>query len=536
MTKIMEAWRKYVTAARRKSAALRTSGYDLQWKVLTFELVVLDALAIIAGLMAAFELRITSGVFAYSAPYSESMYVILTVLSAVIWLCIFAVDGLYKRDNLLGGNVEYQQVLKACTTGIIVLIVLSFLSRDIATVSRAWLLLSWGFSIFFVLLERFVLRRVAYLLRRHGWYTARVLIVGANDQGAAMARQWQNCKTAGMEVIGFVDDFKPRGTVVLDGLEVIGRPTNLDSLARITGANEVVIVPNAVAWETFEEIVAQNGKPKDYVLRISPGFYELLTSSVAVSNKTFVPLFTINEARIVGIDANLKWLFDYGLGMLILLLTLPSQLLIAAQIKLTKWNRPILARYRTAGQGGSSFTMYKFNIGANSNRGRQKKGVNRFEKWVYSKGLDKLPQLFNVMAGNMSLIGPRPTVLGFDHADLRNACNLRTVKPGIIGPWLVGEFWTTAESQDELYYIRNWTIWLDVQILGQAALSWLNVKRSTGAQPLQLPVKIRPKIPGGQSLDLPNMRVTTTLQFTPRDAVESNQPLNWRNNDQSRSV
>ena len=528
--KFLMMWQKCLEILRGKSSYFRRAKYDLQWKVLTIELAVFDALAVATALSFAYELRISSGIIIYSAPYSQSAYLVLIGLSVVLWLGLFAVDGLYKRDNLLGGSVEYQQVLKASTTGVLVLIVMSFLSREVAMVSRAWLLISWGLSIAFVLIERFLVRRVAYLMRRYGWFTAKVLIVGANDQAAAMARQWQHSRTSGMEVVGFVDDFTPRGTVVLDGLAVIGRPTNLDALVQMTGANEVVVVPNAVAWETFEEIVVQNGRPKGYILRVSPGFYELLTSSVAVSNKTFVPLFTINEARIVGIDANMKLLLDYGAGMLLLLLSLPAQLLIAAQLKLTRWDKPVLAKYLAVGQGGKSFTMYKFNLGTAADA-----GANWFNRWVYSKGLDKLPQLINVLAGHMSLIGPRPTLLGHQHADIRKACNLRTVKPGIIGPWLVGEFWMTAESRDELYYIRNWTIWLDLQILAQAALKWTNIRR-TAAAPPQLPAEDQPQLQAGQALEMPDAAGMMPRRFKPREMVETAELDDWHAEDKSRAA
>ena len=226
-----------------------------------------DAIIVAISLSLAFVLRITSGIILYTTPYKTSVYALLTLISVALWLGLFASHGLYKRDNLLGGSLEYQQVIKACTTGVVVLVVLSFLSHDLVdmVVSRSWLFLSWALTTLLVVGERFAARRVAYVLRRQGWFTARVLIVGANDQGVAMAQQWLCGRTSGMHVIGFVDDFKPVGTVVLNGIKVVGRPTALTELVHKYKANEVVIVPSAVAWETFEEIIEQNTKPKDYL-------------------------------------------------------------------------------------------------------------------------------------------------------------------------------------------------------------------------------------------------------------------------------
>jgi lipopolysaccharide/colanic/teichoic acid biosynthesis glycosyltransferase len=350
--------------------------------------------------------------------------------------------------------------------------------RDVE-VSRGWLLLSWLLSCGLVGLERFMVRRAAYALRSRGWFTARVLIVGANDQGIAIARQWSQSPTSGMQVVGFVDDFKPMGTPVVNSLKVIGRPTSLHDLVRQTGANEVVVVPNAVAWETFEEIIARANVQNGYTLRLSPGFYELLTTSVTVTNKTFVPLLTINETRLVGVDAVLKSLLDYGLGVPMLIGTLPVMALIALGLRLSRRDKPVLVRYRTLGQSGTTFEMCKFNtrIEAVSRLAGSSRaaipippGVSWLDRTLYRRGLDKLPQLFNVMMGQMSLVGPRPRIVE-DKTDARAALNLQTVKPGMIGPWtLPGACSSGDETQDELYYVRNWTIWLDLHVLFRAVL------------------------------------------------------------------
>jgi lipopolysaccharide/colanic/teichoic acid biosynthesis glycosyltransferase len=363
--------------------------------------------------------------------------------------------------------------------GVMILIVLSLFFRDLFMISRGWLVLCWGLSSVLVVLERFIVRHIAYILRRHGYLTARVLIVGVSEQGIAIARQWSQSLTSGMQMVGFVDDFKPLGTPVVNGLKVIGRPTALHELGHRTGANEVVVVPNAVAWETFEEMIARASTPNGYTLRLSPGFYELLTTGVAVTNKAFVPLLTINEARIVGTDAVLKLLLDYGLGVPLLILAAPLMGLIALGLQLVRPHGPVLAHYQTFGQCGTTFEMLKFFIrmepvaqAANQNRMKETTWVSLswLERALYRSGLDKLPQLFNVMAGQMSLVGPRPRVVD-EKADSGTVRNLQTVKPGFIGPWTSsGPCDPKDETQDELYYVRNWTIWVDLQALVQTLL------------------------------------------------------------------
>ncbi|MCL5996580.1 MAG: sugar transferase [Chloroflexi bacterium] len=475
----------FMSRSSRNGAGM-TSDYSRQWLIFLIGLLVFDALAVMASLVLAFTIRISSGLLTYSAPHQVEAYLVLILISGPIWVVLFAANGLYRRDNLLGGSMEYQLTVKACTAGIVVLIIMSFLSRELVVVSRVWLLLAWAFSVVMVVLERFLARRLAYMLRGRGWFTANVLIVGANDQGIAMAEQWRNSSTSGMRVIGFVDDFKPAGTVVLHDLKVLGRPTALAQLAEQMGVQEVVVVPNAVAWETFEEIIAQASTPKSYRLRISPGFYELLNTGVEVTNQTFVPLFTINEARIVGVDAALKTALDYGLGSLLFMVTWPIMAAVAIALKLSNWYEPILTSHHTVGQGGVVFPMLKFNTSPIAAKLNHQNALAWLHRVLYLMGLDKLPQIFNVLLGQMSLVGPRPRVVGSPTVDPRKVNSLQAVKPGMFGPWLVEECWSSNESRDEFYYVRNWTIWLDLQILAQVALSLLRIRRKVRAIPARL--------------------------------------------------
>lgn len=440
------------------------------WEQLAFQsmLVLTDALAVGLSLFLAYTLRLSSGVLTYHADYAAEKYSLLVGISIPIWLMLFYAMGLYDLDNLLGGVVEYQQMSKACVGGVIAVILISFFWRDFALVSRGWILLSLGLSIFILNGDRFFMRRVGYWLRRRGWLMSRTLIVGANEQGLAMARQWMEHPESGVKVVGFLDDFKPLHMPICDGVEVLGRPSQIEAIANQHRVQDVILVSNAVAWETFEVMIRETDARAPYTLRLSPGFYEILSTHVAVHNKTFVPLFTVYGERLVGIEAAIKLIEDLSLGLLLSLLTLPMSLPIALGLKLQRPHAPVFTRSVTLGQGGGFFRMFKFR----SARDLEKWGMEPtgLEEFLYRSGLDKLPQLINVLRCQMSLVGPRPQVLGHAHPDHRFLRQLQTIKPGMTGPWLVSAFWTSAdEKRNELYYIRNWTLWLDFQILFQTA-------------------------------------------------------------------
>lgn len=313
----------------------------------------------------------------------------------------------------------------------------------------------------------------------------RVLIVGANDQGSAIAEQWLHAPTSGMDVIGFADDFLPVGSAVVNGLRVLGRPSELDALVRQTGSREIVVVASAVAWESFEEIIVRAKERHGFTVRLSPGFYELLATGVAVTNKTFVPLLTVNESRLVGADAVLKRLFDYGFGLVLCVLLSPVIAAIALGLKWINGKDPVLDRHQTIGLGGVPFTMYKFHVRTTENpAGAEIASQNRpdapsgLERLLLRRELDKLPQLFNVLAGSMGMVGPRPIMASAGADGGYAAHNLQTVKPGMIGIWTTPADWRQADgAQGELFYVRNWTIWLDLQILFQTIWAWLRKER-----------------------------------------------------------
>lgn len=451
-------------------------------------LVLLDGLAIGLALALAYYLRIASGLLPYYGSPDPLAYVRTVLLFMPAWLLICTLFRLYDPDYLLGGPQEYGQVVKSCTFGVVGLTVLSFWQR--ATLfSRGWLLLSWALSIVLVGGARFLFRRVVFRLRRRGLFMTRALVVGANAQARAIAEQLGNPHGSGVEIVGFVDDYLPPDSKVMGNLKVLGSPTELSRLAQETRVNQLIIVPSALAWESFQQIMqSTNSTLSNFDIKLSPGLYEILTTGVKVTHKAFVPLLTVERVRITGIDALLKGLLDYGLGALLLLLCAPLMLFIALAIALAD-GRPILERHRVDGLRGRIFDTLKFRTGLlgttrrslvrpvlgelGDNPGHNSSGLGLF---LYRTGLDKLAQLFNVLAGQMSLVGPRTISVGSEDRYGQWFPNLVTVKPGMTGPWAVAN---CPRLEDEIhltiYYIRNWTIWLDFQVIFQTAkrILWL---------------------------------------------------------------
>jgi lipopolysaccharide/colanic/teichoic acid biosynthesis glycosyltransferase len=424
-----------------------------------------DALAIFAALIGAFYVR-------YNLDWLQLVerlepitvrYQIIIPLAIPLWLVIFAVNRLYDKRFLLIGLEEYRRAIVACSMGILVLIVLSYAEPNVS-ISRSWLAFSWAFSILLVGIMRFLVRRLIKILRARGHFLSRAIIVGANEQAKAIVRQLQPATESGVQVIGFVDDFLPRDTRVLGDLRVLARPAALAQLAAKYGATEAIVVQGAVAWESFMEIITRSASSLNGLdIKLSLGFYELMATGVRVSNDGFVPLLALEKNRITGLDAQMKNLLDYSVSLAALVLVSPILLLAALAVKISSPG-PIFEHFQNLGAGQKPYTTWKFRTR------RDETHDHAFGRALYRSGIDKLPQFWSVLHGDMSLVGPRPIPVA--RADIYQEWlpTLLSVKPGLTGPWVVGgadAATLDAEIRLDLYYIRSWTIWLDLQIILQ---------------------------------------------------------------------
>lgn len=454
-------------------------------RVILAILPIIDAVAIGLSFTLAYYLRFANPWWPYYAIYSSAFYLQLVVGLIPAWLILFTLYGLYAPRNLLGGTEEYARVVNACTIGIVAVLCYSFFVRGLEQdISRGWLLVAWALSLPIVGGGRFLFRRFIYYMRTRGFFTTRTLIVGINDEGRLIARQWNTSPSAGVNVVGFVDDQTAPGTEV-EGVTVLGNFDALKFLVKRFKVDELVVVPTAVGRETLLEIYRTLGTNNGVQVRLSPGLYELFTTGVQVQEVGFVPLVSLNKLRITGADAVLKTALDYGLTILALILLAPVFLVIALLIKLDSPG-PVIYRRRVVGTGGREFDAFKFRtmrVDADAylekhpelaeefrRTGKIKNDprITRLGRFLRTTSLDELPQLFNVLLGQMSLVGPRmispPELDKFG----KWRHNLLTVKPGLTGLWQVsGRSDLSYEDRVRLdmHYIRNYTIWLDIRLL-----------------------------------------------------------------------
>lgn len=447
-------------------------------------LLIVDAIVVGLGFSASYWLRfgLDLGIFAGNSFDSPHFYTVLALALIPGYLALYQIYGLYDRVNLLGGTAEYARLFNAATIGVVLVMFASFIQPDFI-VARAWLLLSWLFIIAVGIAARFVVRRAVYAQRRKGRYLDRTIIVGANPEGVAVAQQLTEAGTSGAHLIGFVDDYLPIGSEPVPGVPVIGRSGNFHALVGTQEADVVVIANTAITRERLLGIYASLDALQSVEVRLASGIFELLTTGVRVREEGFVPLVVLNKTRITGIHYILKTMLDYALAAGALLVLSPLFLLIAIMIK-REDGGPVIYRRRVVGIGRQPFDAFKFRtmyidgdarLTPEQREELEREGKLKDDPRVTKVGallrkysIDELPQLVNVLLGQMSLIGPRMITAAELEKFGKWQYNLATVKPGLTGLWQVsGRSDLTYEERVRLdmHYIRNHTIWLDLHIL-----------------------------------------------------------------------
>lgn len=460
-----------------------------QWLFYKIALVLVDVLMINIAFRLAYFFRfdVPFSFFDKTARVSLADYQLLIMLSSVLWLLVFALNGLYAQQNLLGGTREYSKLFRASTVGFMILVIAGFLQPSLL-IARGWLLMAWGFTFLFAAFGRFVMRRVVYFLRRQGFFLTPAVIVGANEEGRWLAEQLQSWETSGLHIVGFVDKKVAVTTPLYNNLTSLGTVDQLGEIIEQYHIGEVILASSAVSTRDYLlEIFKTYGISDKVNLRMSSGLYEVITTGLTVNEFAYVPLVYINKVRLTGSDLFLKSVLDYVVAVTGLIVSSPLLLLIALWIKLTS-KGPVFHKRRVMGLNGKQFYALKFRTMvcngdevlnqypelreelARTHKLKNDPRITRGGALLRKLSLDELPQLFNVLKREMSLVGPRmispEEVAMYKQFDM----NLLTVTPGITGLWQVSG--RSDISYDErvrldMYYIRNWSIWLDLQLLFQ---------------------------------------------------------------------
>ncbi|MCS7252059.1 MAG: undecaprenyl-phosphate glucose phosphotransferase [Anaerolineae bacterium] len=341
---------------------------------------------------------------------------------------------------------------------------------------RAMVLYAWILGIWMISIGRIFLRFLWGILRARGWDRSRVLIVGTGEAAEAVIHRIQDAPWLGYEIIGVV---APNGTnaTQIAGIAIIGTASDLPDLVYTRDVDEVLIaIPEAPHSEVLRLIsLCERG---NLSIKIYPDIFQLITTHPSLDDLGGLPLLTVRDVAQRGWKLMLKRAMDIVGASIAMILLSPLMLLIAILIKLDSPG-PVFYVQERMGLDGRPFLMLKFrSMRADAEKdgpGWTRPGDprrTRVGRILRQLNLDELPQLINVLLGDMSLVGPRPErpiyVEQFRQVIPRYMERHRE-KAGITG-WaqingLRGDTSITERTKYDLWYVENWSIWLDVKIL-----------------------------------------------------------------------
>lgn len=442
-------------------------------------MIVLDGCTIAAAFSLAYLLRFYWEIIpALDEPPVGPYFTVLTPLVPA-WILIFAAYGLY-RDRVQSQLDEALRITSAVAVGMMGLLAASFFYRQFSY-SRLWILYAWVLSTILLLIVRLVMRAAHRVLRMRGVDVRRVIIVGAGQEGRTVVDVLRRRPELGQRPVAFLD---PDQRTDVDGLPVAGRPDAVLQAVRRLGAHHVIIALPPDAREVAMRVAAicqEAGVP----FAIVPDLYTLVTAGAEVEIVERLPLITPRANPVGGWGRRVKDAFDIIGALFGLFITVPVLAVISLLITLDSPG-PVLFGHVRIGRAGVPFLAWKFRTmrqGADMQlssdaqlRARYEQSfklledprVTRVGRWLRRTSLDELPQLINVLKGEMSLVGPRPIV----EDELRKygawERRLLCVKPGLTGLWQVLRHDEPNYSQRvrlDMYYIDHWSVGLDVKIL-----------------------------------------------------------------------
>lgn len=401
-------------------------------------------------------------------------------LYAVAWVAVLAYFGMYRPRARWSIRSEAADLLRA--TIVMALLSLSVLFFfKLPDVSRLFLFMLFPTQYVVTLATRATLRLGFHWLRGRGYNTRFVLIVGAGPRGQAFARKLADRPELGLRVLGYLDD---DASLAADPACVMGGLADLQDVLHGHVVDEVAVCLPFSQWNLVDA-VAKIAEEEGKIVRVPIDVLDHAFAAGRVEDLDGTPVYSLVSGpdRLVALAA--KRLIDIVVAALCLLLLSPV-LLVVALIIWGRDGRPVLFRQGRVGLHGRPFRVVKFRTMSVDAEVRQREvnpdadprqfrmavdpRVTRTGRFLRRTSLDELPQLWNVLRGQMSLVGPRPALASEVSAyDIWHRRRL-SMKPGITGLWQV-----TARRADEfdvrasldLDYIDRWSLWLDVKIMAK---------------------------------------------------------------------
>jgi len=443
---------------------------------------IVDWIGLSTAWMCSYYLRMYSGIIpAYKTIPPLKIYLMLLFFMIPLWGMVFKAFGLYRPRRISTRFSEVIDIGKASTFATLILVSLTFLFRQYEF-SRLTFFYFWLTNIVFLSLTRILFRAFLSFIRKKGYNRRFALVVGTEKLGQELVHKLRSHLDLGVQIKGFIANKPDNIGAEIQGTKILGSHLNIRELIKKHGIDIVFIALPYHAHNQLKDILDYIADEPVSVV-VLPDLFEFATLRGRINEFDGMPLITLCDTPLYGWNIIIKRSLDIVFSSFILILLSPFMLIIALLIKLTSAG-PVFYKQERMGLDGKIFNMIKFRtmlVNAEAETGpvwasKDDPRCTNIGKFLRMTSMDELPQFFNVLKGNMSIVGPRPErpVLIENFRDKIPKYMLRhKMKAGITG-WAQVNGWRGSTSLEkrieyDLYYIENWSLYLDLKII------WLTI-------------------------------------------------------------
>ncbi|HEY1328964.1 MAG TPA: undecaprenyl-phosphate glucose phosphotransferase [Casimicrobiaceae bacterium] len=415
---------------------------------------------------------------AYQPDAGIEIYILFLAVAALAILVVFPAFDLYTPQRGVTLAEELRALLLAwMAIGAMVAAAL-FATKTGAAFSRVWVVAWLAASFLSTTALRIVMRLVLRAVRRRGWNLRHIVVVGAGSLGETLAERLRAAPWAGFNIVGYFDDDAAKAGSLVAGRPVLGDSSRVGAYVQNADIDQVWIALPLRAEARIRAILTEL-REHSVEIRFVPDIYGFHLLNHSFTEIAGLPVISLTETPMSGTNRILKTVEDYIISAAALLVALPLLAVIAIAIRLTSAG-PVLYRQERVTWNGERFWMFKFRtmpMGAEAHSGpvwstHRERRATPLGRLLRRFSLDELPQLFNVLRGEMSLVGPRPERPEFVEQfrrEIPGYMQKHLVKAGITG-WaqvndLRGDSDLSQRINYDLYYIEHWSMWFDLRIL-----------------------------------------------------------------------
>jgi|Deesub1362A_J573_1020465.scaffolds.fasta_scaffold00690_5 undecaprenyl-phosphate galactose phosphotransferase len=403
---------------------------------------------------------------------------------AIIIIIIFAFEKLYTKRFAFWEETKH--LIKGITLSFILIMMIVFVSRRYTQYSRAVIILAWSLSLIIFPISRVIIKN---LLVKFNLWKKKIVILGTNGIAKLVAEEIDRNKTIGYEVVGFLSERRKNLGKKIRGIKIIGEINELEKITKNLGIKDIIIAIPNISQNRLIKLIESCERNVE-TIRMIPHIGNIFSMGIEIENFGDILALSVPRNLVKPWNIVIKNLFEFILVFVFFIILIPLFLIISIAIKLDS-SGPVLFVQERLGEKGRIFKCFKFrSMYINSDEILEKwleknpKARKEWEKYQKIKSkdpritkigklirkysLDELPQIINFLKRDMNLVGPRPYLPREKEKIGKSYQIISKVKPGITGLWQVrGRNLLTFRERillDE-YYIRNWSLWLDIIIL-----------------------------------------------------------------------